>query len=844
MRASRETRWIGVCALVLGLLVLPACGGGGGGGDDIVDPPADPTGQVAFGPLADATLEIFEVRADGTFPLVHTQMTSTGATVAENGWFDPVPVALDPTTLYLFKASGGTDVDRNDDGVMDGGPKIMRGSVHALVLGAQAATGDLKLNTLTEIQFHRIFYMLVARYPRADVLAALDDVTRLLLGSDVDGSGAIDAADALRWDPTTDKSALRKSWDLYDELQDAMHDGDGGWVSWECESLADSSVAFLELGEAVQDVHVVGTRAYVALRDTGFAVVDISDPLNPTLLSEVDTLGEGEDLGVQGDFVYFARRDDDLMQIYDVSDPANPVARGSLPINEPDCMCLDGTLLFAIERDNERIHICDVSDPDAPIEITSIGTLADPNQVVKVSDYLYVADEHYLVVIDVSDPAAPFIRADIEAIDGDIDGLAVRDGYAYCADGNAGLVVVDVSNLNDLQIVANVPSRNECDRIWLEGNRLYMSAREAGVHVIDITTPTAPVHIGYCAVASRALVTCTAGGYAYVACDGAGLRVLDPSEPTTALYADTVDDLVLATLDTGDENTDVVASGDYAYVAIENGLTIVDISDPTSPSIVWTTDAWPDDSMALALQGDLLYVACEAGGLRIVDVSNPLSPVLKPPLPLTDEAQDVAVQGNYAYVADRYNAQFVVVDVSDPDASAYVGDVWTLVGDSIRGVAVQGSWGFGAWGETGLVSVDVTDPTDPVIEDEIEVHDVGSTDPDFAHKVVVDGDYAYVVAEELHIIDISDPTDLTFVRTVEISVDNNFAVGGGFGLMVEGAEGIRVMDLSDPTDPWTFTKLPSYGDAQSAFVHGRLLLVTNEEKGLTILRAPFSTDVP
>lgn len=840
LHASGAATWI--CALTC-LVLVTSCGGSPQ--PFPWEPPEPPEGQVAFGPLDGALVEIYRVVGDGSFVLLDTQTSSTGPSVPEVGMFDPTPVTMAPDELYLFKASGGSIVDLDHDGLIDAVPRPNAGSVHALATGAQAAAGEVKISMLTEILYRRVYYMLAARYTIAEIRTSLDKLAGLLIGDDLDASGGVDAGDILQWDPSTDLDALLKDIHHFDNLFEALANGNDGWAAWESRSMADCSTSITLFDTEVQDVHIAGTRAYVALEDDGFAIVDISDPREPEILSVVDGFDDGEDLGVQGDFVYFADRDGGPMRIFDVSVPTAPVARGTVAMNEPDCMLPDGNLLFACDRDTRSIHIIDITDPDAPSEIASIPTMDDPNQVVRIGDYLYVADSDYLTVIDISEPTTPFIRASIEGWDGDIDGLQVADGYAYCADGSAGLLVIDLTNLNDIQIVANVPSRGECDRIWLDGTRLYMSARDAGVQVIDITTPTAPVHLGYIGITPRARVTVTAGSVACVACDGGGLRVLDLTQPDALLLVDLTEDLVLGTVATGTGNLDVVASGNYAYLAKDDGLSIVDLSDPTNPTLAWTGTFAAGDSEALAIQGNLVYVAAEGGGLQIVDVTNPLTPDVKAPFPLSDEAQDVAVVGTHAYVADRYGDGFLVVDVTDPDAPVRLGDVLAPGGEEARGVAVQGSWAYCAWSDSGLQAINISDPANPTIMDTLVLHDVGSVNPSRAKKVAVSGSYAYVVADELHIVDISDPTDLTLETTYEIDIwDDDVALSGDFAIVVGSTAGILVLDVSDPSNPWEVRHLPVLGDARAAFVHNGLLLVANQEAGLTVMRAPFSTNIP
>ena len=64
--------------------------------------------------------------------------------------------------------------------------------------------------------------------------------------------------------------------------------------------------------------------------------------------------------------------------------------------------------------------------------------------------------------------------------------------------------------------------------------------------------------------------------------------------------------------------------------------------------------------------GTHAYVAAGPLGLRIVDISNPLVPVIIGTADTPGTAADVAVAGNYCFIAD--GADLKVIDISNPQA--------------------------------------------------------------------------------------------------------------------------------------------------------------------------------
>jgi hypothetical protein len=88
----------------------------------------------------------------------------------------------------------------------------------------------------------------------------------------------------------------------------------------------------------------------------------------------------------------------------------------------------------------------------------------------------------------------------------------------------------------------------------------------------------------------------------------------------------------------------------------------------------------------IALREDLAYVATDTG-LTILDLSNPASPTVRSSIASNfGRNQGVAVKGQYAYLASRYS-RFEVVDVSDPDAPRIVAS--RKVGGQPWGVAIK-----------------------------------------------------------------------------------------------------------------------------------------------------------
>ena len=280
------------------------------------------------------------------------------------------------------------------------------------------------------------------------------------------------------------------------------------------------------------------------------------------------------------------------------------------------------------------------------------------------------------------------------------------------------------------------------------------------------------------------------GDYAYVADEGVELRVVDvsmPSNPTEVGFYDTP----------GDASWDMVVAGDYAYITYndfianyDHGLRVVDISAPDNPTGVGFYNRW-ERAYGVAVAGDYAYVAARYEGLRVVDVSDPFNLTevgfYEPPW----SALDVAVVGDYAYVAD-WDYGLGVVDVSTPSNPTEVGYCYER---GIRSVAVAGNNAYCVeqeyprGDEDGLWIVDISIASNPT---EVGFYDT----PGDPWGVTVAGNYAYVADgySGLRVVDVSDPfnsTEVGFYDTPGSARD--VAVVGGYVYVADYDEGLFIL---------------------------------------------------
>jgi len=154
---------------------------------------------------------------------------------------------------------------------------------------------------------------------------------------------------------------------------------------------------------------------------------------------------------------------------------------------------------------------------------------------------------------------------------------------------------------------------------------------------------------------------------------------------------------------------DVAVAGGLAYVVGDSGLTIVDVSSPTSPLVLGSA-ATMDTALSVGVRGDHAYVTDRSNRLTAIDVSAPTTPMPGATLTLASPGK-VAVVGSYLYVT--VSDDVAIIDISTPSSPSMAG----MLGGGVRApnsLTVSGN--SMVVGETfrGLSTFDISSPGTPV----------------------------------------------------------------------------------------------------------------------------------
>jgi len=470
-----------------------------------------------------------------------------------------------------------------------------------------------------------------------------------------------------------------------------------------------------------QTIRIQDSIAYIA--GGKFYTVDISDPTNPAKLGEVQItwpfrVAPAESLVFVGSH--------GRLSIVDVTDPGNPYVRSELstPGEFPFGLANKGRVLYVGYQDFPNIWVYDAANPDDPqpgpvlpgamtaglvsdtlllvgnFGVFELYSVVDPlNPVFLGRDTIGVSSVHWIYsiardgntvfvltqdagvfAIDISDPRNPFTRGEWAwpyttsyYIAPEKTGLGLFGPYLFATNGN-GFSTIDRSNPDSLSEIAFQPTGGIHSTVEVRDSLAFIGCGMAGLWILDVSDPFHPVPIsnvfmpsGFTAdlVIDDSLVYLVNWAYPGRYLPGRGLWIIDISD---------VHNPQILSHHTGitgfgsqiSKNT-IAKEGNLVYItqvkpaSSDSVLEIIDVSNPASPQTIGVY-RMQYSPYRIAVRDSIAYLGTSDGGLRIIDCHNPSSPNL---MAVPSTGRGIAVFDSLAYVEAT---DLEIYNVSDPGA--------------------------------------------------------------------------------------------------------------------------------------------------------------------------------
>ena len=476
----------------------------------------------------------------------------------------------------------------------------------------------------------------------------------------------------------------------------------------------------------------------IAICDAGYTYttqlqrVDLSNPLNPVVLSDPPPFGNSQlaviDIDSDNNRLYAVSNE--FITVRDISAPSNPIDvytyESSSPFETyPLYLSRRGAMLVSGGNVTTDLIVRDFAAPAGYTYMDySFTIFADFNESVRViraqNGYDYILSDTQFTRANISTDGVMTTTP----TKGPINTLRKHNDLLLAAEDNHGVSIYDATDPNQIRHVSSFNSIETAIAADVKDTTLYIAADRQDLTLLDIADPTNPTLLATIETGFRTRDVRVHGDNLFVVNRSTGLLIYDISTPTSPTLRSSTP-LV-------GWNDKVNFNNDHSIAVVTSGpfdTYLIDISNPDAPSILsaitpLSTDNTTAGITSASFDGDLLYTAEYHLGYRIWDITDPANPVLLalhdfsytqngfPSGTLEPLAYKVQPMNNQLLIANGNNG-FVIYNNADPlhpfFEKYYATEVYPAAMSSVRSFAVEGEIAFAGVYGGGLKVYDLAD---------------------------------------------------------------------------------------------------------------------------------------
>jgi hypothetical protein len=479
--------------------------------------------------------------------------------------------------------------------------------------------------------------------------------------------------------------------------------------------------------------------------------------------------------------------------------------------SRPTNLCVDNGRLYITYING--LAIFNLGHVEAPVMIGKCDLPGYAYSVKVQGNYAYVSDEEYgVAIINVSDPTNPHVIATYDN-GASYSSCDVQGDYGYFI--GDGIETVNISNPGNPVFQGKIETVGppHCD-----GDYLY-TAGFPGLHVYSINDPAQPSLIGGCAIPGGiSLDVSVRGNYAYLAGDS-GLVIVNISNKNNPTY--------LSHRNTGATANRIFIDGNYAYL-LTGDLVVCNIQNPSSPTIVETLEM--NNCYELGFYGDYIYALdLSRTSMKVIDKGDPTNLILIGNYPIPDPTIRVTGRDNIAYAIA--GAGFYVVDISDPHHPETIRNIQTT--EESRNGVVKDNTLYIANGSNGIGIYDIEDAANPQL--------YGYWDQGYdIYDIYLQDNFLYAaLSDSLLILDISNPTspELLSIYDSPGCVYGTYRSGNYLYMSCIADYPnwyLEIADISDPESPHSISTTPLLYQTFDVYVKDNFAIVSVDNEGIEI----------
>jgi hypothetical protein len=443
-----------------------------------------------------------------------------------------------------------------------------------------------------------------------------------------------------------------------------------------------------------------------SMKKGGLRVIDISNPEMPYLVKEFNT-GSASAVVIVDNLAFMAGLG---ISMIDITDPLSPTLIDRYLTDEIYLdMALYGQKFYLVERFCHfglgcKRHLSMLELPD--FVTTNSGKKSIQGKgIAEANQNIYFSHQNGLSILDITGTLVGVY----ETL-GPLGVVAVSNEQVYTARGEGGhqLHIFTFQNHAKLEWLRSIDIPVHCSQcssgisaIAIEKNKAYLTLWDDGISILNLENSESSIEISHLPLGSQLNTIDVKNNYVYVnpfdgTCKLAVVDVSDPEKP------------ILASLTTTPGCGNLRVIQDFAYLAMD-GLYIFDLHQRDTPHLIGKLEnrgtVFVDGSADKIFMVELLDCSESTGCLTrisVLDVQDPFQPIELGSLVLGELGmlRDLELQKSILFLLS--DDGLYLIDVTDPWNPALIGH------DDVTGLMLASSHGYIyiAGGDRGLIIID------------------------------------------------------------------------------------------------------------------------------------------
>jgi len=226
----------------------------------------------------------------------------------------------------------------------------------------------------------------------------------------------------------------------------------------------------------------------------------------------------------------------------------------------------------------------------------------------------------------------------------DTNEIIISDDISYIADGDNGLAILNISNINHRTLLGQFETEGSAENIIVMNDRIYLTA-DNFLYLIDSSDLSNPEEISNYNTTGIISDIDVKNEIVYLTDDEQGLTILDTSSDIPIKIGDF--NIVNASFQS------ISIENEIAFVATRNhGFIILNVSQPNLPLILGRCNL-TGSLNTVYINGTVAFISAEDQGFHLVNITDLYDPGPINTFNTTGNSTDILIDGNIVYVSDN-----------------------------------------------------------------------------------------------------------------------------------------------------------------------------------------------